>query len=607
MSKIKLKSLIVSGANVITSKIDFGDDLTIIAGPSNTGKSYIYKSIDFILGAKNDDKHKPLDLQEGYDTIELSISTDNGNLNLKRKINSDITVVASDNPKIESGEYLLQPNKSNAKTVNELLLNLIGIPIGIKLPKNNKGDSASLTWRTIKQAFMLDEQSVDQPESIFYTSFNQSLFFASLIYLFKEDDLSDYKKDSESEIIKKAKKRAVIEYIKKQRALLLTKKEALEKSINGETSQKSIKEQIDELNNQLNEINEKIDASNLKSKHLSSELLPIQKQLARNKTTIIKYKELKTQYDTDINRLTFIVENELLAKNNKKISTCPFCESKMENHDHGSYIEASQAELVKLINNLNDLETTRVDLKDQIDDDESLIKDYEEQLYEISTYLKKDLIPQRQKIINILSNYREKIKIEGALEQFKNIDLNFEDDIKEYEKESISEFKKFDGKKLLGDIISKSLIENAKSILTDIGYSPLDNVVFDYSAFDIMVNGKQKNTHGKGYKSFFNSVMMLSLMRYIDENSEKNLGLYMFDSPLKGLTLSEEITDHHNIREGYFRYLNNLNGNNQIIVMENTNNRELPKIHTNDRIKVYLFTQVEGKGRYGFLESVKRK
>jgi len=607
MNNIKLKSLTVSGENVKTSSIEFGEKLTIIAGPSNSGKSYIYKCIDFVFGARSDDKHKPLDLQEGYDTIELKISSEQGNLKFVRKLSSDVTAVTSSMPKIQSGDYLLKTNKTNNKTINELLLTLMNIPIDIKLPKNNKGVSASLTWRTLKQAFMLDEQDVDKPESIFHSPFNEPLFLASLIYLIKDDELSDYKRDSESETIRKAKKKAVIEYIQRQRQLLESKKTELQEVFKNEANQKSLTDQIEELNNQLNEINEKIDASNLKNKTLSRALFPIQNQLARNKATLIKYKELKSQYDTDINRLTFIVENELLTKNNKKSTLCPFCENKMESHDHTSYIQASQAELVKLINNLNELENTRIDLKDQIDDDEALVKDYEEQLNEVSSYLKKDLIPQRQKIISLLSNYRERIKIEGALEQFRNLDISFEDDIREYEKEAKSQFKSFDGKKLLYDIISSDIVENARSILKEIGYSPLKSVVFDYSSFDIIVNDKMKNTHGKGYRSFFNSVMMLSLMKFITDNSGKNQGFYMFDSPLKGLTLSEEVIDNHNIREGYFKYLNNLSGNNQIIIMENTNNRELPEIRTNEDIKVYLFTQVVGKGRYGFLESVKRK
>lgn len=607
MSYIKLKKLTVSGKNVTTSSIDFGEKLTIFAGPSDTGKSYIFKCIDYVLGAKNDDKHRPLDIQDEYDTIELVISTNQGDVILTRQIDSAVTLVETTRDDIKSGEYVYKENKSNSNTINDLILRILNIPTDMKLPKNNKGGSANLTWRTIKNAFMIDEQDADKSESIFYSSFGQTLFFASLIYLIKDDDLAEYKSDGESELVRKAKRNAVIDYIKKQRMLLEVKIDNFENEVKKHSDQKSLQDQIQDLNNQLNETNEKIDKANLNNKKISNALLPVQNRLSRKKATMARYKELKTQYDTDIDRLTFIVENELLSSNKSQNSKCPFCENNIVPHDHTSYIEASQAELVKLINNLNDLENTRIELKDQIDDDEALVKDYEEQLLEITSTLKESLIPQRSQITNLLSNYKERIQIEGALAQFREFNLRFEDDIKEYDQELNTQFTPFDGKKILFDLVSNGIEKNAKQILDDIGYSPLESVKFDLSSFDLVVNERMKNTHGKGYRAFFNSVIVLALMQYITENSKNNPGFYIFDSPLKGLTLSEEIINDKNIRSGYFEYLLNLNSNNQIVIMENTNDRELPLITSNDKVKVYEFTQVEGKGRYGFLNSVRRK
>jgi hypothetical protein len=607
MSYIKLEKLVVSGSNVTTSTIEFGKKLTIIAGPSDTGKSYIYKCIDYVLGAKNDDKHRPLDIQEGYDTIDLFISTNQGNIKLTRKLNSDVTVVESENENIESGEYVLKEKKTNTKTTNSLMLKIINIPDNIKLPKNKKGDSSFFTWRTIKHAFMIDEQEADKSESVLTSPFGQTLFFAALIYLINEDELSEYKSDEESETIRKAKRNAVIGYIKKQRELLEEKKSKFEDLVQNHTNEKSLDEQIQDLNNQLEAINQAIDTSTLRNKEISTAMIPVQSRLSRNKATISRYDELKSQYNTDIERLTFIVENELLVTNATPNTKCPFCENNIEPHDHSSYIEASQAELVKLVTNLNDLENTKIEIKNQVDDDESLVKDYKEQLDEIRKILKEELIPQRNQISNLLKNYKERIQIEGALAQFKDFDLRFEEDIKEYEKTPESKYTPFDGKKLLYDLIHKGIEKNAKSILKSVGYTPLDSVIFDEKSLDLIVNGKLKNTHGKGYMAFFNSTLLLSLMNFITELSNKNPGLYIFDSPLKGLTLSEEIINDHNIREGYFKYLVELETTNQIIVMENTDNSELPKISSDKNTKIYEFTQVEGKGRYGFLESVKRK
>lgn len=86
-----------------------------------------------------------------------------------------------------------------------------------------------------------------------------------------------------------------------------------------------------------------------------------------------------------------------------------------------------------------------------------------------------------------------------------------------------------------------------------------------------------KYNHEKGYNTFFKTLFMLSLMKYIFEHSNNNLSLFIYDSPLKGFLLSKEIVNKNNIRIGYFNYLFNLETDNQIIVMETLNNKDINK------------------------------
>lgn len=607
MAHIKLKQLIVSGDNVKTSSIEFGNKLTIIAGPSNTGKTYIYKCIDYILGANNDPKNPPLDLAEGYDTIKLIIETKKGLIHLTRKLLSNITVVNTDIDGIESGEYLLKEKKNNNKTINKLILKLIGAPDDLKLPKNKKGDYASFTWRTIKQAFMVDEVDSDKTESILIQRYNQTLFFASLIYLLTDDELPEYKNDTEARKIRKAKKDALLEYIKGQRSSLEEKRILLEKKLQTQKSDKTLEEQANELYAQINEIDTSITEARIKSQELTKLLAVVQNRLSRNVTTMSRYDELKSQYDTDIGRLTFIVENELLINNKDKNTKCPFCENNIESHDHYSYIEASQAELVKLVNNLNELENTKVELKNKIDDDNALIIDYKEQIDELNSIINKELIPQSNQLMKLIEDYEEKFHIELLLKNINEYDDSFEKDIVKYEHEDEIELKPFEAKQMVYNLLRDSFINHSKYLLEQMNYLPLNSVDFDAKTLDLVINGKYKNTHGKGYKSFFNSIMALTLMNHISEHSNKNLGFYIYDSPLKSLKEAEQIDHAESIRVGYFNYLSKLKTENQLIVIENTDNHELPKVEENDDIKIYKFTQLENKGRYGFLKDVKRK
>ena len=67
MNRIHINKLIITGEKGI-STLEFGEKLTIITGPSDTGKSYIYKCIYYLLGSKST---VPFDSSIGYDTISL--------------------------------------------------------------------------------------------------------------------------------------------------------------------------------------------------------------------------------------------------------------------------------------------------------------------------------------------------------------------------------------------------------------------------------------------------------------------------------------------------------------------------------------------------------
>ena len=59
----------------------------------------------------------------------------------------------------------------------------------------------------------------------------------------------------------------------------------------------------------------------------------------------------------------------------------------------------------------------------------------------------------------------------------------------------------------------------------------------------------------------------------------------------------------NDLRKGFFRYVFENLAEDQIILIENTDQHELPSIESNIDIKVYIFTG-DNSGRYGFLEGV---
>ena len=608
MAYLRLIKLTAIGPNDKISTIDFGKKVTIIAGPSDSGKSTIFKCIDYVLGAKNDDDHAPFDEEDGYTTINLIIGTPYGQISLTREQGSNKTTVLSDDQSVESGEYLLKPNKNNPKTINSLMLKILGLREDLNIPKNEEGETEAFTWRTLKRAFLVDESRADQVKSILLPSSGDTAYLAGLIYFLKNDDLSNYVLRDEPREIKEAKKNAIIAYISSHKQEMQNKRNLLVAKLSASGfNDDSISKIIDDLNQQMLDINNQIKDITEETKHTSSKLMRLQTKQQNNTILYSNYNTLKIDYQKEIDRLTFIVNHELSHKNLPKTSKCPYCEHELVSKNSESYIEASRIELRRVITNLNDLEETSSNLKDSLDDDGDQIKVYEETIEKNNNIVSEVLLPQRQTIADTLKNYEEFIAIKSAIDQLDDNDITLSNDLDTYYKGKEVPRQSFEAKKLFYSIIGDYIKENGLSILSEMGYSDVNTIDFTESKLDLVINNKKKNKRGKGYKAFTNSVLLLIFRKFVEERSVNKIGLYVFDSPLKGLSVPDEIDDDtNNIRKGFFNYIINLKTDDQIVIFENTKHLELPQLDENEDTLIYKFTQKEGIGRYGFLTGVKK-
>ena len=69
--KMIIKSIEVVGENVRPAVLYFSKGLNVVAGPSNTGKSYLIECIKFALGASA--VPKPIKESKGYNNVILTM------------------------------------------------------------------------------------------------------------------------------------------------------------------------------------------------------------------------------------------------------------------------------------------------------------------------------------------------------------------------------------------------------------------------------------------------------------------------------------------------------------------------------------------------------
>ena len=110
-------------------------------------------------------------------------------------------------------------------------------------------------------------------------------------------------------------------------------------------------------------------------------------------------------------------------------------------------------------------------------------------------------------------------------------------------------------------------------ILKECNYRNVGYAIWDFSTFDILMDGVPKSEdQGKGYRSFLNSVVALMLYEYFNSDDVFiKPGFLMVDTPLLGFDENEDEFGDNTIKNGLYQYFINHQGNGQVIIVDNLN------------------------------------
>lgn len=112
----------------------------------------------------------------------------------------------------------------------------------------------------------------------------------------------------------------------------------------------------------------------------------------------------------------------------------------------------------------------------------------------------------------------------------------------------------------------------------------------------------KKDEQGKGYSSYFNTVLMLAFHRYLRERGSPHYpGVLVIDSPLKGFDQGRAEAAG-SMRGGLFTYLTQESAHQQIIILDNTD--KVPGVDRYLMGNLIEFTKDRDteKGHYGYLK-----
>lgn len=589
-----IEKIIVSGSGKTESIIELSKGLNIIYGPSNTGKTYIVKCIDFMFGSDKE----PIDTSTGYDNVKMVIKTQEGLITMSRKVGDKKISVISSDKNISSGNYSAKASQNNYnKTINYIWLYLIGIKDMHLIVAKNNFQKQIFSWRTFCHMFMLTETKIISECSAIlserYTA--NTAVISSLIFLLTNEDFAETEV-KESKEIKEAKKNAVKTYINKELFRLSERNQKLITQLK-EYSITDINKEIEGILYEISEHEQMLNNAISENGKILAQLHENNESLSECTILLSRYMELGTQYDADLKRLSFIIDGEINSKDSYS-SQCPFCDREVNVNKNQSYINAARAEYKKIKLQSKDLEKAANELqleKAELEQEIQLLKSKKQSTEDI---IETEIKPKLSSLKDKLSTYKVIVEYQRELEILKELSEQKTADIIENESEDESELK-FKVKEHLDFKFIDDLTESIKLFLEECKYENLLSVIFDTTDMDIVINGKKKSANGKGFNAYLNSIVAIVLSRYLHNNACYSPDFLVLDSPILSLKEKETKKPSESMRYALFESIVKNPMEFQTIIIEN----EIPDIDYKNTNLIH-FTKEKDNGRYGFLQDV---
>lgn len=562
-----IKSVRVQGYGVEDAVVKFTKGFNLIEGLSNHGKTMIVQFIEYAFGGRNQKDSLSLNIDgTRYTTVKVTLQTEQGEVELSRnliKSKSTIRVISQDK-RLLSGDYTANSSTDKKLNIGIALLQLIDMPMDLYLPKNEKRDPGHVSFNVLKPLWLLNENDMPKAESVILPSSNAGLFLSSLLYLLNGEQIDTY---NWQEI---EKRRIVRDYISGQIEMAEHKKAQLKQKSSGDKTELQV--ELDNLSKQLDEISGLVTSKLAKSKECFNQMSELNDKIVAVDVTLSRYASLKGQYISDIKRLSFIVDGEIAFENIEEPLLCPVCEQPVTNVENETkHVEAAQKELSRTLALLNDLEQAIDSLTEENISLQKHYVDLEKERNAIHTELNEKLYPRLDKIKATEKDYREQIEVMSQVRVFDDLLENWASRINELTEEGIPERDvKFKPKQELGEKFYTDMGDILNSLLEKGNYPKHHIATFGQTSFDIMINGKKKSvSHGKGFRSYLNSVTVMALSKYINENAIYKPEFLIIDTPLEGL--SEKYSDNPNesMKHGIFELFIERGKKYQTIVVEN--------------------------------------
>ncbi|WP_181696829.1 AAA family ATPase [Nocardia sp. GTS18] len=610
MGRLTLLHLTFTGTNAAPASVDFSPQVTVIHGPSDTGKSFIVDAIDFVFGAK---ELKEIPEREGYSRVLLGLELGNGEqITLARSVEGGgVSVYRADirvEPSTPADETLAAKHSAaNTKNISRFLLDQVGLDEK-QVRKNARNETNMLSFRDLTRLCLIGETEMqaEEPPGLSGNPVNKTKEVSVLKLLLVGED------DSALTAVPSAQE---------QKRLRGARQEVVERMLSQLESQLQDVAELAELTTQLGKLNHTIDEHSTMIGSLTEQRGQLLRQ--HNKLQLAdsaqrseysdaaalrqRFTLLQKQYESDLARLEMVAEAGNLLGYFRR-GTCVFCGAEPSSQhlnldcegDTTSFGASVSSETRRTQGLLEDLRVTIESLDTRTEHLRTSIRTARRDAVALQKSIEKldvTMNPETGNLRDLLTKRSEIEKHMGLYEQVKTL----EEMIRRIANETEAE---------VATAVAGLSLTAVRELSTEISrrlaewdYPSAASVRYDRNELDIVAGDQRRSAHGKGVRAVLHAAFTLALAQYCFDRELPHPGFVVLDSPLVTYRPPDQPTGGDEPPEGVVRAFyrdiqDNFDG--QVIVMENTD--PLDPLGA-DALDI-PFTKSVNVGRYGFMPAV---
>lgn len=611
-----IKEFEARGENVPISHVVFEKGFNAVVGQSDTGKSTLFKLIDFVLGKSRNQIDLPPQ-GNGFDTFFLEIHTyEEDVFTIQRRFGKNYVLVKECPLKsFESTENGTQYAISSSAHVSysDFLLSLSGVP-NVYIKSSDKKKPSKLTYPQIRHIVFVNEDKTtsEATPSLFpdAESMNITLYRHTLSYLMSGDDDRDFSPNETVEV-RRSRINGRIDYLSNE----IEELEKEKASFAGADDYISMSDKafVDSYKASMSILAHTLDSLVDELGKRQTYLIQLREDKNELGLFVVRLGQLKENYELELSRLEFINSGAtyLTALTSNK---CPLCGTELSpDHvfdlEHSKYRAALQQEYSETQFKIKDI-TGLISVKEkELSEKEALFNQTQQAIKELNSQIE-NIKPDYDQLDQLIKRGEENLSKKLKLEQIEALieKKGKEKAAAEQQLKEIKATKKGEKEKTY---VTDDFLETVKRVLLSISFAKENDVIdFDTETNDIMINGRKRSSYGKGNRSVIACAMNLALMDYCLEKERPFSRLLVYDSPLCTKYDRTNASDFANdsVLDAFAKYCNDKEWGYQVVIFDNKidsdteriNKEKYPNIHfvefgTDERPGLFLVPEVNGE------------